>query len=108
MKTVRLHAIGQLKLHNEPIPNPGFDEELVKVKAVGICGSDIHWYTESGIGDSKLERPLILGHEFTGVIETGPRKGQRVAIDQMILKERCWNLLGSRSTRSIFPIFNLG
>jgi L-iditol 2-dehydrogenase len=89
MKTIRLHSIGKLQLHNEPIPDPRIDEELVKVKAVGICGSDIHWYTESGIGDSKLERPLILGHEFSGVIETGKRKGQRVAIDPALPCEKC-------------------
>jgi L-iditol 2-dehydrogenase len=51
------------------------------VTAVGVCGSDLHWYDESGIGEAHLERPLVLGHEAAGVIASGPRAGARVAID---------------------------
>jgi L-iditol 2-dehydrogenase len=59
------------------------------VTAAGICGSDIHWYREGGIGDARVDRPLVLGHEAGGVIESGPRKGQRVAIDPAIPCRRC-------------------
>jgi L-iditol 2-dehydrogenase len=89
MKSVRLHAIGELNIHEEPIPSPGPDEELVKIKAVGICGSDLHWYSESGIGDSRLDRPLVLGHELSGEIVEGPRKGIRVAVDPALPCEKC-------------------
>jgi L-iditol 2-dehydrogenase len=54
------------------------------VTAVGLCGSDLHWYAEAGIGDARLDRPLVLGHEFAGVIESGPRHGERVAVDPAI------------------------
>ncbi|MGZ6268763.1 MAG: zinc-dependent alcohol dehydrogenase [Candidatus Limnocylindrales bacterium] len=84
MKTLRLHGVGDLRLHDEPQPKPAIDEELVRVTAVGICGSDLHWYRESGIGDAKLTRPLVLGHEGGGVIAEGPRAGMRVAIDPAI------------------------
>ena len=57
---------------------------LVRVTAVGICGSDLHWYAESGIGDATLDHPLVLGHEAGGVIASGPMTGQRVAIDPAI------------------------
>jgi threonine dehydrogenase-like Zn-dependent dehydrogenase len=40
---------------------------------VGICGSDLHWWGEAGIGDSTLDHPLVLGHEAAGVIADGPR-----------------------------------
>jgi L-iditol 2-dehydrogenase len=62
---------------------------LVRVTAVGICGSDLHWYTEGSIGDARLARPLVLGHEGAGVIADGPRRGERVAIDPAIPCEAC-------------------
>lgn len=57
---------------------------MLRVEAVGLCGSDAHWYEEGGIGDSNLDSGLILGHEFSGVIESGSRSGERVAIDPAI------------------------
>ena len=57
--------------------------------AVGLCGSDLHWLAQAGIGDARLERPLVLGHEASGVIISGPRSGTRVAIDPAIPCERC-------------------
>ena len=84
MKAVRLHGAGDLRLSDEVAPVPGPDEALVRVTAVGICGSDLHWYDESGIGDAVLTRPLVLGHEAAGVIVDGPRAGQRVAIDPQV------------------------
>jgi L-iditol 2-dehydrogenase len=58
----------------------GAGEKLVRVKSVGVCGSDLHWFAEGSIGDAKLEHPLVLGHEFAGITEDG----QRVAIDPAI------------------------
>ena len=55
------------------------------MKAVGICGSDLHWFFEGEIGDATLERPLVLGHEFA--VET--KDGQRVAIDPAVSCGRC-------------------
>lgn len=89
MKSLRLFAPGDLRLVEEPTPVPGPGEELVRVTAVGICGSDLHWYTEAGIGSDKLARPIVLGHEAGGVIETGTSRGQRVAIDPAIPCEAC-------------------
>src|SRR5437868_4406106 len=62
---------------------------LVRVTAVGICGSDLHWWDEGAIGDAKLTHPLVLGHEGAGVIADGPRRGERVAIDPAIPDETC-------------------
>jgi len=89
MKVLRLHGVQDLRLHDEPVPNPKAGEVLVQVKAVGICGSDLHWFAEEGIGDARLERPLVLGHEFAGVIASGPRQGQRVAVDPCITCGKC-------------------
>jgi L-iditol 2-dehydrogenase len=62
---------------------------LVRVTAVGICGSDLHWWDAGAIGDAKLTHPLVLGHEGAGVIADGPRRGERVAIDPAIPCETC-------------------
>lgn len=89
MKVLRLHAAGVLEIHDEPDPVPGPGEELVRVTGVGLCGSDLHWYEDGGIGDARLSRALVLGHEIGGVIATGPSTGQRVAVDPAIPCERC-------------------
>lgn len=81
MKSVRLHAARDLRVHDEPAPAAGRDEALIDVRAVGVCGSDLHWYNEAGIGDAKLHHPLVLGHEFAGVVASGDHEGERVAVD---------------------------
>jgi L-iditol 2-dehydrogenase len=89
VKALRLHAPNELQLHEEPDPSPGEGEVLVRVAAVGLCGSDRHWLLEGGIGDAGLERPLVLGHEFAGVVASGPRSGERVAVDPADPCGRC-------------------
>jgi L-iditol 2-dehydrogenase len=84
MKVLRLHGMGDLRLHDEPEPVPGPGEVLLRVTAVGLCGSDLHWFSEAGIGDARLQEPLVLGHEFAGVIESGERRGERVAVDPAV------------------------
>lgn len=84
MKALRLHAPGDLRLHDEPDPVPGEGELLLEVSAVGLCGSDRHWFTEGAIGDARVDRPLVLGHELGATIAAGPRAGQRVAVDPAI------------------------
>ncbi len=96
MKALRLHGVGDLRLAREPAPVPGPDEALVRVTAVGICGSDLHWYDESGIGDAVLTRPLVLGHEAAGVIVGGARAGQRVALDPQLPCGACESCAAGR------------
>ncbi|MEU8175514.1 zinc-binding dehydrogenase [Microbispora hainanensis] len=89
MRAARLHKVGDIRLSEEPSPVPGPGESLVRVTAVGLCGSDLHWYSEGGIGDAVLDDPLVVGHEIAGVIEGGPRHGTRVAVDPAIPCGRC-------------------
>ncbi|HEY7049611.1 MAG TPA: alcohol dehydrogenase catalytic domain-containing protein [Jatrophihabitantaceae bacterium] len=84
MRVARLHGAGVIEVHDEPLPVPVAGEAVVRVGAVGVCGSDLHWFTEGAIGDATLTRPLVLGHEMAGVIADGPRAGQRVAIDPAV------------------------
>ena len=71
MLVARLHGAGDLRLHDEPQPVPAAGEALVRVTAVGICGSDLHWLAEGGIGADRVVSPFVLGHECAGVIESG-------------------------------------
>ena len=89
MLTLRLHPGGELRIHDEPAPAPDPGDALVRVTAVGLCGSDRHWLVDGGTGDVELERPLILGHEFAGVVETGRFRGRLVAVDPAVPCLRC-------------------
>ena len=89
MKALRLHGVGDLRLHEEPDACAGEGELLIDVTAVGLCGSDRHWLVEGGIGDAALEQPLVLGHEFVGVVASGRRSGERVALDPAVPCGRC-------------------
>jgi L-iditol 2-dehydrogenase len=86
MRVARLHGVGEIRIHDEPIPTPNASDSLIRITAVGICGSDLHWFSDAGIGDAKLNRPLVLGHEFAGVVES---TGQRVAVDPLIACGEC-------------------
>ncbi|MCC7360332.1 MAG: alcohol dehydrogenase catalytic domain-containing protein [Anaerolineales bacterium] len=85
MKTARIHGVGEVRLHTEPVPLPAPGEELLRITAVGLCGSDLHWYSEGTIGDARLTRPLVLGHEFAGLTAAG----RLVAVDPSIPCHRC-------------------
>jgi L-iditol 2-dehydrogenase len=81
----------------EPVPVPGPGEALLRVGAVGLCGSDRHWIVDGGIGDAVLASPLVLGHEFAGVVETGRLAGRLVAVDPA---DTCGTCASCRSHRS--------
>jgi len=89
MKVVRIHAVGDLRLHTEPAPVAGPGESLVVVGAVGICGSDLHWYQRAGIGGVSLEKPLVLGHETAGTVADEQGNLTLVAVDPAISCGRC-------------------
>jgi len=71
------------------------DEVLVKIKAVGVCGSDVHYYEKGKIGSFIVKRPLILGHECSGeIVEVGEEVknlqiGDKVALEPGIPCRRC-------------------
>lgn len=69
-----------------PLPQPRPGEALVRVAAVGICGSDMHaWHGHDG----RRPPPLILGHEATGTVVGGVADGQRVAINPLVIEPDC-------------------
>jgi NADPH:quinone reductase-like Zn-dependent oxidoreductase len=53
VRAARLHAVGDLRVGEEPVPETAAGMSLVRVTAVGICGSDLHWWDEGEIGDER-------------------------------------------------------
>ncbi len=102
MKSIRLLGPRQLEFRTdypEPV-DPSDGEALIRVRAVGICGSDLHLYQSGHIGNLGRGDPLIPGHEFMAeVLATGPqaidgfgrplRTGSRVAVEPHLPCHRC-------------------
>jgi L-iditol 2-dehydrogenase len=95
MKAARLHGVRDLRVEMLPgPPPPGPGEALLRVTVVGICGSDLHYYREGGLGGADVTAPLILGHEFASRVEgVGPgvelQVGTRVAVEPGRACGRC-------------------
>ena len=90
-----LHAAGDVRVEERPVPEPGPREVLVEVTAVGVCGSDVHYFEHGRIGDFVVRAPMVLGHEPAGrVVEVGAevtrhRVGDRVTLEPGIPCGRC-------------------
>lgn len=91
--SVVVHGIGDLRLENRPVPEPGPNEVLLKMHSVGICGSDVHYWQHGRIGDFIVKKPMVLGHEASGtVVKVGAsvshlKPGDRVAIEPGVPRE---------------------
>jgi len=95
MLVAELIAARQFHLAERPLEPLAPGHIRVKVNAVGICGSDVHWYGEGGIGDTPCEYPMVLGHEPSGTVaETGPgvtgwSPGDRAALEPALYCYDC-------------------
>ncbi len=84
----------EVQFREEPDPVAVSGEALVKIEAVGICGSDMHAYHGH---DARRVPPLILGHEAAGQVQTGAHAGRRVVLNPLITCGRCNHCLGGRT-----------
>lgn len=107
MKALVYTGPNTLLYRDERNAEPEVGEVLVRVEAVGICGSDMHAY--HGF-DTRRQPPLILGHEAAGRIVGGPRSGERVAINPLVVDPACpyavegrWHLSPTRQIISMPP-----
>jgi len=103
MKALALTAIKQLAWQDVPEPAPpGPREVLLEVAAVGVCGSDLHYYNHGRIGSLVVQFPLILGHECSGrVLSVGPtvtrvQPGDHVAVEPALSCGACDQCLAGR------------
>jgi L-iditol 2-dehydrogenase len=95
MKAAIMHNTREIRIEELPVPTIGQGEVLVKVMAVGICGSDLHYYTHGRIGKYVVEKPIILGHECAGdIAAVGShvsrfKVGDRVAVEPGVTCGHC-------------------
>ena len=86
MEALVIHAPGDLRVEQFPTPPVAEGQLRVRVRAGGICGSDLHYYQHGGFGAIRIQQPMVLGHEVAGIIEeagpaaTGFAPGERVAV----------------------------
>lgn len=112
MKSVNLNKPHSFEIVETEIPvikNPG--EVLIRIKSVGVCGSDIHYYTDGKIGDQIVEYPFRIGHECAGIIEQVGEEvknflpGDRVAIDPLVSCGQCSQCLSGRFHTCLYQKF---
>lgn len=70
MKALVLEKQHDLKIRDIDLPTPpvGPDDVRIRIHTVGVCGSDVHYYTHGRIGHFIVDRPLVLGHEAAGTV----------------------------------------
>ncbi|MCA1821924.1 MAG: alcohol dehydrogenase catalytic domain-containing protein, partial [Pseudonocardia sp.] len=102
MRAAVLRKPGKVVIEERPIPRAGAGQVVVRVRAVGVCGSDTHYYEHGRIGRFVVEAPLVLGHEAAGeVTDLGPGvtrlvAGQRVSIEPGVPDLTCGQCLAGR------------
>ena len=101
MLAARLYGPRDLRVERVPVPGPPDARQvLLRVKTTGVCGSDLHSYHDARIGDTSIEGPFVIGHEFSAVVEAvgveaadGAHQalvaGMRVAVDPAQPCGRC-------------------
>jgi L-iditol 2-dehydrogenase len=86
MKAFRLAALHKLELADIPPPRISASKEvLLRVAAVGVCGSDIHYYKTGRIGSQVVEYPFMVGHEFSATVAAVGAEVTRVAIGERVV-----------------------
>lgn len=79
MKAALLNGIKQFEIRQVPDPKIiNGSDVLIRIKTVGVCGSDIHYYTAGRIGSQIVQYPFIIGHEAAGIVEQVGKKVKRV------------------------------
>ena len=95
MQTAVLTEPGEFAIEEREEPTPAADEVLIRMREVGICGSDVHYYEHGHIGGKVVEDPLVLGHESAGEVAAVGESvddlapGDRVAIEPGVPCRRC-------------------
>ena len=81
-----IHGVRDLRVEPFNPPTASNDEVIVDVAAVGVCGSDLHYYKDGGIGGALIKQPFVPGHEFSARMQSDVEalnltKGELVAVD---------------------------
>jgi L-iditol 2-dehydrogenase len=106
-----LHAPGDVRIEERDRPVPGPREVLVQVTAVGVCGSDVHYYEHGRIGPMVVESPMVLGHESAGNVvglgegATKHAVGDRVTLEPGVPCGRCRECRAGRYNLCVDVVF---
>ncbi len=103
MKSIALFGIRKIEFRQVPDPQLQTDKDvLLKIAEVGVCGSDIHYYTKGRIGDQIVKYPFTVGHECSAIVTavgknvTHVKPGDRVAVDPAVACLQCDQCLSQR------------
>jgi L-iditol 2-dehydrogenase len=97
-----LYGPHDVRIEDRPVPKPAPGQVLVEIAAIGICGSDVHYYEHGRIGDYVVDDPMIIGHECAGtVVDVGDgvdrnRVGELVALEPGVPCRTCAQCLQGR------------
>jgi L-iditol 2-dehydrogenase len=95
MNAAELYEPKRFRMVEYPLADPAPGEVQVRVQSIGICGSDVHYFSEGGIGDTPCVYPMVLGHEPAGEVVrvgagvTGWAPGDRAALEPAIYCYHC-------------------
>ena len=95
MKAAIMERVGRITIEEMPVPEPSPGEVLIRIKKVGICGSDVHYFVYGKIGTHVVKPPFILGHEASGEVAgvgegvLGLRPGDRITMEPGIPCGHC-------------------
>lgn len=100
MRALVLEKKGELSLREIALPlNVGPDDVRIEIHTVGVCGSDVHYYTHGAIGSYIVRAPMVLGHEASGtIVETGANVTSLKVGDRVCMEPGVPNL-SSRATK---------
>jgi L-iditol 2-dehydrogenase len=97
-----LHGAHDLRIEDRPVPRTSAGQVAVEVQAVGICGSDVHYYELGRIGKYVVEAPMIIGHEAAGIVAavgdgvSPSRIGELVALEPGVPCRKCGQCAAGR------------
>ncbi|ESY87612.1 NAD(P)-dependent alcohol dehydrogenase [Mesorhizobium australicum] len=100
MRALVLEKKGELSLREIALPlDVGPDDVRIAIHTVGVCGSDVHYYTHGAIGSYVVRAPMVLGHEAAGtIVEVGPNVRSLKVGDRVCMEPGVPNL-SSRATK---------
>lgn len=96
IKTAKLTAIRKIEIFEEELTPLKQGDVLVRMKSVGICGSDMHYFKEGGLGSFKSPLPMYMGHEPAGIVVESKSKNFPVLLLILPLEK-----LRVKNTRSL-------
>jgi L-idonate 5-dehydrogenase len=112
MKAAIVHSPRDLRIEEADVAAMGPGDVKIRIRAGGICGSDLHYFLHGGFGTVRIQQPMILGHEASGeILETGAavtqvRPGDRVAVNPSLACGHCRYCLEGKANHCLDMRFN--